>query len=182
MNRDIIVNEVASHRQRFIDSAKRYNNNINEIDNAVQELFLYFYKMQEQTLLNIYDTDGVEGVIRYGCVALRRALTSPRSAYFYQYRKYYNHMNDMGTEDSKNDISNLPAPIETDLISKWELLEKIDIALDSMYWYDAEVFRQYYNEGYTLTSLAQKTGISRNSLFTTIDKTRNELKKILNNE
>jgi len=180
MNRDTIIHEVAKHRQRFVISAKRYNNNINEIDNAVQELFMYFYKMQEQTLLNIYELDGVEGVIRYGCVALRRALTSPRSAYFYQYRKYYNHMNDINTEQEANNINNLPNPEEAEGLTKWELLEKIDIALDSMYWYDADVFRLYYNEGYTLTSLAQKTGISRNSLFTTIDKTRNELKTILN--
>jgi len=182
MTRDIIVKEVAVHRERFILSAKRYSSNINEIDNAVQELFLYFYKMNEDTLLKIYNLDGVEGVIRYGCVALRRALTSPRSAYYYQYRKYYNHMNDINTEEEANNISNLPNPEIAEGLTKWELLEKIDKALDSMYWYDADVFRLYYNEGYTLTSLAQKTGISRNSLLTTIDKTRNELKTILNDE
>lgn len=182
MNRNTIINEVAVHRQRFVYSAKRYCKNINEIDNAVQELFLYFYKMNEDTLLRIYDLDGVEGVIRYGCVALRRALTSPRSAYYYQYRKYYNHVNDINTEQEANNINNLPTPEDTEGLSKWELLEKIDVALDSMYWYDADVFRLYYNEGYTLTSLAQKTGISRNSLFTTIDKTRNELKNLLNDE
>jgi DNA-binding transcriptional regulator LsrR (DeoR family) len=38
----------------------------------------------------------------------------------------------------------------------------------------------YYYEGNTLDSLAEKTGISRNSVFTTIDKVRKELKKILN--
>jgi len=182
MTRDNIIKEVAIHRERFVLSARRYSSNINEIDNAVQELFLYFYKMNQDTLLRIYDLDGVEGVIRYGCVALRRALTSPRSAYFYQYRKYYSHVNDINTEDANNDISNLPEEIEEEGQTKWELLEKIDEALDSLYWYDADVFRLYYNEGYTLTSLAQKTGISRNSLFTTIDKTRNELKTILNNE
>ena len=179
MNKNIIL-EVATHRQRFVDSAKRYCNDSNEIDNAVQELYLYFYKMNQDTLSKIYQLDGVEGVIRYGCVALRRALTSPRSAYFYQYRKYYRNLTDLTLNDKDNDISNIPTEELEEGLSNWEMLEKIDEALDSIYWYDAEVFRQYYNEGYTLTSLAQKTGISRNSLFNTIDKTRNELKTKLN--
>jgi len=36
-----------------------------------------------------------------------------------------------------------------------------------------------YYEGNTLTGLAKKTGISRNSLFTTIDKVREQLKDLL---
>ena len=41
----------------------------------------------------------------------------------------------------------------------------IDKALEDVYWYDASVFKLYYYEGNTLTGLAKKTGISRNSLF-----------------
>ena len=37
----------------------------------------------------------------------------------------------------------------------------------------------YYYEGNTLSGLAKKTGISRNSLFTTIDKVREQLKDLL---
>ena len=59
------------------------------------------------------------------------------------------------------------------------LKQKIDKALDSFYWYDRDVFKLYYYEGHTLTGLAKKTGISRNSLFTTIDKVREQLKELL---
>ena len=55
----------------------------------------------------------------------------------------------------------------------------IDQALDSFYWYDRDVFKLYYYEGNTLSGLAKKTGISRNSLFTTIDKVREQLKDLL---
>ena len=51
--------------------------------------------------------------------------------------------------------------------------------LNSLYWYDKKIFELYYS-GETLDSLASKTGISRNSLFTTIDKVREILKKELN--
>ena len=58
--------------------------------------------------------------------------------------------------------------------------ELIDKALDDFYWYDKNVFKLYYYEGNTLSGLAKKTGISRNSLFTTIDKVREQLKDLLN--
>jgi len=70
-------------------------------------------------------------------------------------------------------IFNLPNDEE---IAQWEKLEKIDVALEKVYWYDKKVFELYYYEGNTLDSLATKTGISRNSLFNTIDKVRELIK------
>ena len=61
-------------------------------------------------------------------------------------------------------------------------LEKIDKELDKLNWYDRELFKLYYYEGNTLDSLASKTRIGRNSLFTTIDKVRTILKKELNED
>jgi predicted DNA-binding protein YlxM (UPF0122 family) len=43
-------------------------------------------------------------------------------------------------------------------------------------------YLSYYYEGNTLDKLAAKTRISRNSLFSTIDKVRRLLKKELNDE
>jgi len=55
--------------------------------------------------------------------------------------------------------------------------------LDKLYWYDREIYKLYYNpDGETLDALAKKTGISRNSLFTTIDNVRKYLKKELDGE
>jgi len=65
---------------------------------------------------------------------------------------------------------------------QWTKLEEIDKALDKLNWYDRKLFQLYYYEGNTLDSLAEKTRISRNSLFTTIDKVRTILKKELSDE
>ena len=66
---------------------------------------------------------------------------------------------------------------------QWTKLEEIDKVLDKLdSWYDKKVFELYYYEGNTLDSLAEKTRISRNSLFTTIDKVRTILKKELVDE
>jgi hypothetical protein len=163
----------------------------NKINEAVQELMLYFLNMNPTTLKAIYDKDGIDGITRYGAVALRRALTSKRSNFYYKYEKYYTHIdssiynctktfhNTDYTGDGINykHISNLPNE-EVDN-TKLNKLEAIDQELDALHWYDRQLFKLYYS-GETLDSLAAKTKISRNSLFTTIDKVRTILKNKLN--
>ena len=164
-----------------------------QIDDAVQELLLYFMEMNPTTLKSIWEKDGQDGIIRYGAVVLRRALTSPRSPFYYKYKKYYTHIDsfcysttitntdaDMAYRfDNRKNISNIP---NQEVNYQWKKLEEIDKALDKLNWYDRKLFQLYYYEGNTLDSLAEKTKISRNSLFTTIDKVRTILKKELSDE
>tara|TARA_Y100000401_G_scaffold81092_1_gene66457 strand:- start:670 stop:1260 length:591 start_codon:yes stop_codon:yes gene_type:complete len=162
-----------------------------KINEAVQELMLYFLQANPQVIKNIYEKDGIEGLTRYGAVALRRALTSPRSNFYYKYEKYYKHINSFiynsnssitnidyaGDSSYYKSLENMPEDCHQ---QKWEKLEIIDVELDKLNWYDRELFKLYYYKGNTLDSLAAKTKISRNSLFTTIDKVRNILKKECN--
>jgi hypothetical protein len=164
----------------------------NRVNEAVQELMLYFLQMNPQTLRNIYEKDGIEGITRYGAVALRRALTSTRSNFYYKYEKYYTHIDNychttnfthsndtMGWSfDNDKNIANIPNEKVDNY--QWTKLEEIDKALEDFTWYDKKIFELYYYEGNTLDSLAEKTSISRNSLFTTIDKVRTIIKKKLN--
>ena len=183
--------EIAALTEKFRTMAYGLTTDENKINEAVQELMLYFLQMNPTTLKNIYDKDGIEGVTKYGAVALRRALTSKRSNFYYKYEKYYTRIDsfnyvhsgtlaDSGMLDSYNytkTICNLP---EEKIEHRYEKLEQIDKELDQMNWYDRELFKLYYYESNTLDSLAQKTRISRNSLFTTIDKVREILKEKLN--
>ena len=183
-----IYEEISKLSDKFRTMAFGLTTDQNEVDESVQELMLYFLSMNQETLKAIYDKDGILGVTRYGAVALRRALTSPRSNYYYKYKKYYDHIDSFTSKVTYNDMDitnqyvnkhlyNLPNEIADNY--QWTSLEKIDSALDGFTWYDKKVFELYYYEGNTLDSLAAKTGISRNSLFTTIDKVRTELKYIL---
>tara|TARA_R100000963_G_C4637853_1_gene101730 strand:+ start:521 stop:1093 length:573 start_codon:yes stop_codon:yes gene_type:complete len=187
---DVYV-EISKLSDKFRTMAYGLTHNETDINNAVQELMLYFLQMNPTTLKGIWDKDGEEGIIRYGAVVLRRSLTSVRSPFYYKYKKYYRHIdsftstctyNDMAEIQfqSKKRIENLPEN-ETDS-KQWSKLEQIDSVLDGLYWYDRELFKLYYYEGNTLDSLAAKTKISRNSLFTTIDKVRTILKKELNED
>ena len=183
-----IYEEISKLSDKFRAMAYGLTTDKNEVNEAVQELMLYLLQMNPVTLKAIYDKDGIEGVTRYGAVALRRALTSPRSNYYYKYKKYYTHLDSLTSAVTYNEMEsgetipskhlyNLPNDIVDNY--QWTSLERIDKALDSFSWYDTKVFQLYYYEGNTLDSLAKKTGISRNSLFTTIDKVRTELKYIL---
>ena len=170
--------EISKLTSKFRTMAYGLTSDKNEVNDAVQELMLYLIQMNPSTLKTIYDNDGIDGVTRYGAVALRRALTSPRSNYYYKYKKYYTNLAGVYMQYKKNDfhksIYNLP--LVEDVDNQWEKLEMIDNALKSFSWYDQKIFELYYSEGNTLDSLAKKTGISRNSLFTTIDKVRVQLK------
>ena len=153
-----------------------------EVNDAVQELMLYFLQMNPETLKNIWEKDGKKGIIRYGAVVLNRTITSKRSPFYYKYKKYYTNLCGLNMSHTSKDnfhksIFNMPEHIE---VGQWEYLERIDTALEDVYWYDAKVFELYYYESNTLDTLAEKTGISRNSLFNTIDKVRELLKKTLN--
>jgi len=177
--------EISKLSDKFRTMAYGLTADDNEVNESVQELMLYLLQMNPTILKTIYDTDGILGVTRYGAVALRRALTSPRSNYYYKYKKYYTHIDSLTsavTYDEMESGETIPSkhlynlPNEITSSYQWTSLEKIDSALDGFTWYDKKVFELYYYEGNTLDSLASKTGISRNSLYTTIDKVRTELK------
>ena len=153
-----------------------------KMEDAVQELNVKFLTMNPDTLKKIYKNDGRKGLIRYGAVVLRRDFTSVRSSYYYTYRRYYTMFGEKGIYDNK--IKNYIDNDITETNHTWELYEQMDIELDKLYWYDRELYKLYYNpdKKETLDTLAKKTGISRNSLFTTIDKVRKHLKKVLKDE
>ena len=177
-----IYNIIGKLRSKFETMAYGLTNDKNVVDDAVQELMLYFLQMNPETLKRIYKQDGELGLKRYGAVALRRSLDSPRSAYFYKYRKYYTKIDgaSVATYETPNNkhITNIPDESYKEEIATWQMYEKVDKCLDTIYWYDKQIY-YLYDEGETLDSLAKKTGISRNSLFTTIDNVRKYLKKKL---
>ena len=186
-----IYREISKLSDKFRTMCYGLTKNKADIDNAVQELFIYFLERPELAK-KIYDKDGTEGITKYGAVVLRRALTSKRSPFFYQYKKYYTYIDKFssdttnydnvleGNKHNKKHLYNIPEEVVENI--GFKKLDQIDLVLNDLYWYDRKVFELYYYEGNTLDSLAKKTGISRNSLFTTIDKVRTILKKELTDE
>ena len=186
--------EISKLTDKFRTMAYGITNDENKVNEAVQELMLYFLQANPEVIKKIYINDGIKGITRYGAVALRRSLTSKRSNFYYKYGKYYTHIDEYtstitydvietGEVVPNKHLYNLPNE-EEDVGHNESLykLELIDATLDKLTWYDRELFKLYYYDGNTLDSLAAKTRISRNSLFTTIDKVRTILKKELVDE
>ena len=186
--------EISKLTNEFRVMAHGLTTDTEKINEAVQELMLYFLQMNPKIIENIYNKDGIEGIKRYGAVVLKRSLTSKYSRFYYKYEKYYTNIDSLNYNTSVTNsgdnisdsgsyyksLSNIPNQEEE---SNWKKLERIDQELDKMYWYDREMFKLYYYKEKgknTLDSIAKKTMISRNSIFNTIDKVRNILKKKLN--
>tara|TARA_R100000734_G_C3299987_1_gene90757 strand:+ start:155 stop:709 length:555 start_codon:yes stop_codon:yes gene_type:complete len=177
-----IYYEISKLSDHFKKMCYGLTTNTTDIEDAVQELMVYFLQMNPQTLKKIYDKDGKKGIIGFGAVVLKRALTSTRSPFYYKYKKYYTHIDSIYETNTtlnhktiRKYLQNLPEiKVDNSQIIK---LDKIDAILDTVHWYEKKVFELYYYDDNTLDSLAKKTKISRNSLFTTIDKVREIIKK-----
>ena len=181
--------EISKLSDKFRNMCFGLTKNKTDIEEAVQELFIYFLERPE-LVKKIYEKDGIKGITKYAAVVLRRSLTSPRSPFYYKYKKYYNNLDHQASnitytftetseESNPKNLYNIPEEVVENI--GFQKLDKIDQTLkDNFYWYDSKVFELYYYEGNTLDSLAEKTGISRGSLFKTIKKVRTQLKEMLN--
>ena len=98
---------------------------------------------------------------------------SKTSRYHYKYRKYYEYH----TTTTIESIS--PDTIVETKKQKQEIeerLEWIEEKLKDLYWFDAECFRIYYREGYSLSEMARETKINKNTLYKAIRNVKNYLK------
>ena len=103
---------------------------------------------------------------------------SKTSQYYYQIARFYD-------KHTLQDCTKMSKFIFTNDTAEQEKIELIESLLDRLYWYDREMFKLYFfgdNNGkkYTLQSLADKTGISRRSIFTTIKNVKEYLKTNIN--
>tara|TARA_R110000822_G_scaffold205419_3_gene341956 strand:+ start:7936 stop:8514 length:579 start_codon:yes stop_codon:yes gene_type:complete len=185
--------EISGLTEEFRTMSFGLTTDAERINEAVQELMLYYLSMNPETLKSIYIKDGIKGIKGYGAVVLKRFLTSKYSRFYYKYDKYYKNIDSFnytsnntlfdpttsGANNYYKDIANLPNEVEE---FKWEKLEYIDLELEKLYWYDREMFKLYYYKKNTLDGIAKKTGISRNSIFNTIDKVRSIIKKKINED
>ena len=97
---------------------------------------------------------------------------SKTSRYYYKYRKFYEY-HVTGIIEAIT-----PDNVEVNIEDK-KIVEKklawIEEKLKDLYWFDAEVFRIYYREGYSLNEMQKETKINRNTLHKAISNVKNYL-------
>tara|TARA_R100000329_G_C7604933_1_gene214638 strand:- start:588 stop:1097 length:510 start_codon:yes stop_codon:yes gene_type:complete len=97
---------------------------------------------------------------------------SKTSRYFYKYKKYYQYhvtgiIESISADDYKSNKKN-KEEVE-------EKLQWIEDKLKDLYWFDAEVFRIYYKENFSLSEMAKATKINKNTLYKAIKNVKNYL-------
>ena len=158
---------------KFKDVALNICGDEDKASDVVQMVMEAVLKMPKQTLQDIYNKDGL---FFYIVRIITLNIKSKTSRYYYKYNKYYELVdgNTCNTTYSEDYYENKPGD-DTRSITHIRL-DAIDELLKELYWYDRELFITYYKGGYTLDSLADKTGISRTSIFHTIKKVREFIK------
>ena len=98
---------------------------------------------------------------------------SKTSRYHYKYRKYYEYHTTTTIESISPDTV-VETKKEKEEVE--ERLEWIEEKLKDIYWFDAEVFRIYYREGFSLSEMQKATKINKNTLYKAIRNVKNYLK------
>ena len=124
------------------------------------------------------DQDRIAEIIRkkqmtfYVARVMVNQFHSTTSRYYYKYNKYYEY-HVTGIVEA---IS--PDNIETVIENKEKIEEQlswIEDKLQDLYWFDAEVFRIYYREDFSLNEMQKETKINRNTLYKAITNVKNYL-------
>ena len=100
---------------------------------------------------------------------------SKTSRYYYKYKKYYEYHTTTTIECLSADNTQYTIK-DKELVE--ERLEWIEETLKNLYCFDAEVFKIYYREGFSLNKMQKETKINRNTLHKAIT----NVKKYLLNE
>ena len=99
-------------------------------------------------------------------------FNSKTSRYYYKYKKFYEYHVTRTIEcispDTSKDNTKHKNEVE-------ERLAWIEEKLKDIYWFDAEVFRIYYREGFSLSEMQKATKINKNTLYKAIKNVKNYL-------
>ena len=97
---------------------------------------------------------------------------SKTSRYYYKYNKYYEYHTTTTIESITADNTEYTIKDKREVE---ERLEWIEEKLKDLYWFDAEVFRIYYKEGFSLSEMQRATKINKNTLYKAIRNVKNYL-------
>jgi DNA-directed RNA polymerase specialized sigma24 family protein len=127
------------------------------------------------------DQDRIDEIIKNGDMRwyiiriMVNQYHSKTSRYYYKYKKYYEYHTTTTIECLSADNTQYTIK-DKELVE--ERLEWIEEKLKDLYWFDAEVFKIYYREGFSLNQMQKETKINRNTLHKAIT----NVKKYLLNE
>lgn len=149
-------------------SSKRKGEDLSE--DLFQSVFCYLAEHSEVELIQMNN----KGVLYYYVIRLLRNQFSTKSKFQRDYLR----------SNSTNYIPEIDTD-EEEIIIKDELIPLIPyiksfLNSDAVHWYDKLIFEKYIQEGATLRSVANHTGIPSKSIWNTVKKVRKQIRNYLN--
>ena len=108
----------------------------------------------------------------YAVRVMMNQYHSKTSRYYYKYKKYYEYHTTQTIESLSADKSKSTKKKKEEIEVKLEWIEE---KLNDLYWFDAEVFKLYYRENFSLSEMAKATKINKNTLYKAIRNVKNYL-------
>jgi DNA-directed RNA polymerase specialized sigma24 family protein len=101
----------------------------------------------------------------YAVRVMMNQYQSKTSRYYYKYKKYYEYHAAQTIESLSADKSKSNKKNKEEIEVKLDWIEE---KLKDLYWFDAEVFKLYYRENFSLSEMAKATKINKNTLYKAI--------------
>jgi len=108
----------------------------------------------------------------YAVRVMMNQYHSKTSRYYYKYKKYYEYHATQTIECISADKSKSNKKKKEEIEVKLDWIEE---KLKDLYWFDAEVFKLYYRENFSLSEMAKATKINKNTLYKAIRNVKNYL-------
>jgi len=101
----------------------------------------------------------------YAVRVMMNQYHSKTSRYYYKYKKYYEYHTAQTIESISADKFKSTKKQKEEVEVKLDWIEE---KLKDLYWFDAEVFKLYYRESFSLSEMAKATKINKNTLYKAI--------------
>lgn len=108
----------------------------------------------------------------YAVRVMMNQYHSKTSRYYYKYKKFYEYHSTQTIECISADKSKSTKKKKEEIEVKLDWIEE---KLKDLYWFDAEVFKLYYRENFSLSEMAKATKINKNTLYKAIRNVKNYL-------
>ena len=142
---------------------------VNNCENLLHFVIEEIYKCDQKRINEIIEK---KQMTFYFVRVMLNQHQSKTSRFHYKYRKYYEYhvtgIRESISPDTSKDNTKKKEEVE-------ERLEWIEEKLKDLYWFDAEVFRIYYREGFSLSEMQKATKINKNTLYKSIRNVKNYL-------
>jgi len=153
-----------NHHTWISQVAYNFTQDSEKAEDLVQELYLYLMEMKN-----------IEKIKYNGTVNLFYVYKIVKSK-FLNSIKQSQKLVVLPVEEDFLEIEEPEYSYDKDAEFEHMLAATKDLLENHVHWFDSKLLQTYINEGHSIASLNQATGISKSSIWTSLDKTRKYIK------